>query len=81
MMFFFLSRLFLFDYLKLVSFDELYFFDGSDNNRYRSRSPGKSVGSAGDVSFGNFVPTVIESLGNVALLIMLVSREVGSKVG
>ena len=54
-LFFFLSRLFLFDLVELVSFDELYLFDDESNN---DGSPGtcnftfcsdESVGSVGNL--------------------------------
>ena len=79
--FVFLLRLFFFDLLELVSFDELDFFDESDSRGSGSGSPGKSVGNAGDVGFGNFVPTGIESLGNVVPLVVFVPRGIDSKVG
>ena len=42
---------------------------------------GKSVGSASDVGFGNFVPTGIKSLVNVVRLVVLIPRGVESKLG
>ena len=57
-----------------MSFDKLYFFDESDNDGSGSGSPGKSVGSDGDMGFGNFVPTGIESLGDVVPLVVFVPR-------
>ena len=70
--FFFLSRFFLFDLIELVSFDKLNFFDQSENYGSGSGSPDKYVGSAGDIGFGDFVLTGIESLGNVVPLVVFV---------
>ena len=76
-----LIAFFLFGLLELVSFNDLYFFGEYDNDGSGSRSPGKSVGSAGDVGFGGFAPTGIESLGKVVTLVMFIPRGVDSKVG
>ena len=62
-------------------FNESDFFDKSDNAGSGSGSPGKSIGSAGDVGFGDFVPTGIKSLGDVVLLVVFVPRGVESKCG
>ena len=69
-----------------MSFDELYLFNKSDNDGSGSGSPGKpigiadeSVGSVSGVGFGNFVPTGIESLGEVFQLVLFVPRGVKSK--
>ena len=64
-----------------MSFEELDFFDESENDGSGSGSPGKSVGSADDVDLGNFVPTGIESLGDVVPLVMFVPRGVEYKGG
>ena len=72
--FFFLSRFFFFGFLELVSFDGCYFFDESDNDGSGSGSPDKSVGSDGDVGSGVFVPTGIESIGDVVTLVVIVPR-------
>ena len=48
------------------------FFDKSDNDGTGSKSPGKYVGSDGDIGFGNFVSTRIESLGDVVPFVMFV---------
>ena len=64
-----------------MSFNELDFFDESDNYGSGSGSPGKSVGVAGEVSFGDFFSTGVETLGNVVSLVVFVSIGVGSKVG
>ena len=79
--FFLLLRFFLFDSLELVSFDELDFFDESDNDGSRSGSPDKFVGSAGEVGFCDFVLTGIESLGDVVMLVVFVPIGVESKGG
>ena len=79
--FFFLSRFFFFDLLELVSSDELDFFDESDNYGSVSGSPGKYIGSAGDVGFGGFVWTGIKSLGDVVPLVVFVPIGVESKFG
>ena len=87
----FLLHIFLFDLLELVSFEELYFFENeSDNDGYGSGYPGrctfpfppeKSVGSVSGVGSGNFFPTGIDSLGDVVLLVVFVTRGVESKGG
>ena len=59
---FFLSRFLFFGLLELVSFDEIYFFDKSENDGFGSGSPGKPICGADDVVFGDCVPTGIESL-------------------
>ena len=71
-----------------MSLDRFDFFDESDNDGYRSGSPGKYVVSAGEsvgiligVGFGDFIPNVIESLGDVFLLVVFVPRGVESKGG
>ena len=64
-----------------MSLDELYLFEESDNDGSGLGSPGKYVGSAGDVGFGDFPPTGSKSLGNVVLLFVFVPRGVSSKGG
>ena len=64
-----------------MSFDKLYFFDEYDNDGSRPGSPGKYFGSAGDVGLRDFVTTVIESLGNVVLLVIFLPRGIDYKVG
>ena len=66
---------------QLVSFNKLDLFGESDNDRSGSGLSGQSVGSAGDVGFGNFVPTGIKSLGDVVPLVVFVPRGVESKCG
>ena len=79
--FFFLLRFFLFDFLELLSFDKSDFFDEFDNDGSGSGSPGKSFVSAGDVGFGDFVPSGTESLGYVVTLVVFVSRGIESHCG
>ena len=69
-------------------FEKLDFFDESENDGSGSGSPGTSVGSAGEsvgsvngVGFGNFVPTGIESLGDVFTFVMFAPIGVESKGG
>ena len=71
-----------------MSFEELDFFDESDNYGSVSGSPGTSVGSSGEsvgsvrgVGFGNFFPTGIESLDDVVPLVVFVPSRVDSKGG
>ena len=81
-------RFFFFGLLRLVSFDKLDFFVESENYGYGSRSPGKSIGSAGEsfdsisgIGFGDFFPTGIESLSNIVPLVLVVPRGAESKGG
>ena len=74
--FFFLSRLIFFNLLELVSFEDLDLFGEYKNDESGSGSPGKPVGSAGSVGFGDFVPTGIESLGDVVPMVVFVPRGV-----
>ena len=64
-----------------MSVEELYLFSESENDESGYGYPGKSVGSSGDVGFVYFVPTGIESIGDVVLLVVFVPRGVQSKVG
>ena len=68
----------------------LFFDDESDNDGSGSRSPGtctfsfcsgKSVGRVSGLGSGVFVPTGIESIGDVVLLVLFVPRGVKSKSG
>ena len=84
--FFFLSLLYLIDLLELVSFDEVYLFNESDNDGSGSGSPSTSIGSAGEsvgrvsgAGYGIFFPTGIESLSDVVTLVKFVPRGVDSK--
>ena len=65
----------------MVSLDELYLFEESDDDGSGSGSPGKYVVSAVDVGFGNFPPTGIKSLGNFVLLNVFVPRVFNYKGG
>ena len=64
-----------------MSFDELYFFDESDNYGSGSRSPDNSVGSDRGVGSGVFVLTIIESIADIVASVVFVLRVVDSKVG
>ena len=68
-------------YLNWCHSTKLDFFDESYNDGSGSVSPGKFVGSSGDVGSGFFVPSGIESIGNVFPLVIFVPRGVESKVG
>ena len=65
--------------MELVSFNELDLFDESDDFWSGSVSPGKYVGSACGVGFGNFFSNGIESLGNLVPLVVFIPRIVKSK--
>ena len=75
--------------LELPSFNELDLFDDdSDNDGSGSGSPGmcaffswNSVGRVSGVCYGIFVPTGIESIGDIVLLVVLVPKGVNFKVG
>ena len=79
---------FLFDLLKLLSFDELDLFDDeSEDDGSGSRSPGTCnfpfcsgnfVVSFSGLGSGIFVPTGIESIGDIVLLFMFIPRVVDS---
>ena len=78
----FLLIAFLFSLIYLIfSFNELDFFDDSDNYECGSGYPGKSVVSASEffvsvsgVGFGDFVPIGIKSLGDVVPLVVFIPR-------
>ena len=89
--FFFLSHLFLFDLMELVPFNELDLFDDeSDNDGYGSGSAvtcafpffsDEFVGRGSGVGYGVFVPTGIDSIGEVVPLVVFVPNGVESKGG
>ena len=89
--FFFLYIFFLISFLSLLYFDKLYFFnDESDNDGSGSCSPGtcnfpfcsgNSVSHVRGVGPVVFVPTGIESIGDVVPLVMFLPIVVESKVG
>ena len=80
-----------------MSFDELDFFDESENDESGSGSPGmfafpfsseksvgsavESVGSVSGIGFGDFVTIGIKSHGDVVPLVVFVPRGVDSKGG
>ena len=66
--------------MELLSFDELDFFSESDNDGSDSGSPVKYVDRAGDIGFGNFVPTGIKLLGDVFRWSRLYQDESSTKV-
>ena len=77
--------------LEFLSFDELDLFDNEDDDDGSgSRSPGtccfpffsdEYVGRVSGVGSGDFVPTGINSIGDVVLLVVFVPRGVEYKVG
>ena len=84
--FFFLSRLFLFDILEFVSFEELDLFDdGSDDDGSVTCTftfcSDESIGSVSDVGSIVFIPTGIKSIGDVVPLVVFVPKGVESKGG